>query len=246
MNNKQSSTKNHDLFSNPSLTGKAIHFAARMINYKLLNPALLRILRETTAPTCQQLLFSKSLQSVSLQNTYGARFSSEALACVFSAHYLQSWPDSRRDSSLLSLLWPVETACFNRTLPLFSPSSLPPIHVNYTGKHLESTSLLSPSLSHRREYLPSRNLGSSLPMSTSFAALLRAAVMEEAISCPAGRQWRALGCSRPPSCPPAAGRGWGRKNVKARESAGLQTCIWTQSSQRMHGYKNGIHYYSIN
>lgn len=46
MSNKQSSTKNHDLFSDPSLTGRAIHFAARMINYKLLNPALFRILTQ--------------------------------------------------------------------------------------------------------------------------------------------------------------------------------------------------------
>lgn len=122
--------------------------------------------------------------------------------------------------------------------------SLSPIHVNHIWKHLESTSFLSPSLSHRRAYLPSRNLGSSLPMSTSFAALLRAAVMEEAISCPAGRRWRALGCSQPQQ--QAGAGGWGRTNVKAGESVGLQTCIRSQSSRRMHGYKNGIHYYSIN
>lgn len=152
--------------------------------------------------------------------------------CVFTAHYLQSWPDSRRDSNLFSLLWLLETVCFNTTLPLFSPSPFSPIHVNHTGKHLESTSLLSHSLSHRRAYLPGRNLGSSLPMSTSFAALLHAA-----ISCPAGRQQRTLGCSQPSACPPAAGRSWGRTNVKAGESVGLQTCIRTQSSQRMHGYK---------
>lgn len=130
-----------------------------------------------------------------------------------------SWSDSRGNSNLLSLLWVLETACFNRTLPLFYPLlSLSPIHVNQTLKHLERTSSLSPSLSHRRLYLPSRNLGSSLPMSTSSAALLGAAVMQEAISCLAGRQWRALGCSQPPECPPAAGRGWGRMYVKAGES----------------------------
>lgn len=164
--------------------------------------------------------------------------------CVFSDRYLQSWQDSRRDSNLLSLLWPLETTCFNGILPLLSLSSLSPMHVNHTWKHLESTSFLSPSLSHRSVYPPSRNLGSSLPMSTSFAALLCAAVMEEAISCPAGRRWRALGCSWPQE--QAGAGGWGRTNVKAGESVGLQTCIRTQSSRRMHRYKNGIHYYSIN
>lgn len=93
-----------------------------------------------------------------------------------------------------------------RTLQLFLPSSLSPISVKNTGKHLESNSLRSPSLSHRRLYLPTGNVGRRLPMNASFAALQCAAFTEEAISCPAGRRRRALGISQPPACQQAAGR----------------------------------------
>lgn len=57
-------------------------------------------------------MFSKSLKPVSIQNTYGARFSTEDLACAFSAQHLQSWPDSERGNNPLSPLWSLETAFF--------------------------------------------------------------------------------------------------------------------------------------
>lgn len=70
----------------------------------------------------------------------------------------------------------------------FSSSSLSPISVKHTGKHLESNSLLSPSVLNRRVCLPTGNSGRSLPTSTSFAVPRCAASTAEAVSCPAGRR----------------------------------------------------------
>lgn len=143
-----------------------------------------------------------------------------------------------------------------RTLQLFLPSSLSPISVEHTRKHLESNSLCSPFLSHWRVHLLTGNIwGEACPR---MQALLRYSVQHSRRrQFPAPQEGGGEPSASPnllPASEQQAGTaacrqgmgGRGRRNLKAGESAGLRTCIRTQSSRRMHGYENGIHYYSIN